>query len=238
MTRTSVHTAIVLMALLLLGCGEPLRLPVGTVSPVGTPLISQAARQTATARAGAVASATAMAGTQTRVMFTATAIVSATAIAPSVTVVMPSPTTIVPSITTVAPSETAVVPSPTPGVVIVPATQRPRTNEERWREQQIDRTVLESKPLYTTRQPVPLLWWDPATGQALEIGLIRGDFPVQARFIFRPTGEQALEIPYTINRDFGLSSISQAVRDRMFAAGFTQTVEAFVVVVDGVEPRS
>lgn len=128
-------------------------------------------------------------------------------------------------------------PSPTPAFVIVPATPAPRTNEERWRAEQIDRQVLEAKPLYTAQAPVSLLWWDPNTGQTLEIGLIRGDFPVQATFTFRPTGEPALEVPYTINGDFGLTAISGAVRERMQAAGYTQTVEAFVIDSAAVELR-
>jgi hypothetical protein len=114
----------------------------------------------------------------------------------------------------------------------------PRTAEERWRAQQIDRAVLEGTRLYAAGEPVPLLWWDPLTGQAVEIGLVRGAFPVQATFTFRPTGEAALEVPYTINRDFGLSAISGAVRARMEAAGYTETVEAFIVDTDVVEPIS
>jgi hypothetical protein len=229
--------------MVLSSCGEPLRLPEGTAGPVGTPLISQAARATATARAQASRSVTATGTTATGIVATeaATVVASVAVTALPSANVQPSATSVPPSATAIPTSQPSITPSaasPTPGVVIVPATQRPRTNEARWREQQVDRTVLEAKPLYTTRQPVPLLWWDPATGQVLEIGLIRGDFPVQATFVFRPTGEQALEVPYTINRDFGLSSISAAVRDRMLAAGFTQTVEAFVVLVEGVEPRS
>jgi hypothetical protein len=96
---------------------------------------------------------------------------------------------------------------------------------------------LESKPLYRAAQPVPLLWWDPATGQVIEIGLLRGDFPVQARFTFRPTGEQALEVPYRLNGDFGLTAISDALRQRMVAAGYPQSVEAFVIATEAVQPH-
>lgn len=97
---------------------------------------------------------------------------------------------------------------------------------------------MQPKQLYSAQQPVSLLWWDPATGQTLEIGLISGDFPVQATFTFRPTGQPALEVPYTINGDFGLTAISDAVRERMQAAGYDKTVEAFIVRSDAVAPRS
>ncbi|MEN9934005.1 MAG: hypothetical protein RLZZ387_584 [Chloroflexota bacterium] len=93
----------------------------------------------------------------------------------------------------------------------------------------MDRTVLEEKLQYTAIEPVPLLWWDPQTAQVLEIGLVRGSFPVQATFTFRPTGEAAFEVPYRINGDFGLTAISDAVRQRMEVAGYTETVEAFIL---------
>jgi hypothetical protein len=124
-----------------------------------------------------------------------------------------------------------------PVAVISPATPTPQTNESRWRRQQVERQVLEPRQLYRASQPVALLWYDPLTTQVVEIGLIVGDFPVQAVFVFRPTGVAALEVPYRINNDFGLTSISDALRQRMRVAGYAESVEAFVLVSDGVQSR-
>ncbi len=66
------------------------------------------------------------------------------------------------------------------------------------------------------------------TGQSLEIGTIRGEFPAQAQFILRNDRRPALEVPYRINQDFGLTAISEAVRARMNAAGYTESVEAYI----------
>jgi hypothetical protein len=129
------------------------------------------------------------------------------------------------------PTETAVVifpvPAPTP------------TNEERWRARQLDRTILQPVQMYVAAQLTPLFWFDPQTSQVLEIGQINGPFPAQATFRFR-SGDQeqaALEVPYRINVDFGLTAISEALRQRMASAGYTQTVEAFVFVTEFVEPQ-
>ncbi len=73
------------------------------------------------------------------------------------------------------------------------------------------------------------------TGQTLEIGILLGDVPVQARFRLRTTGESAFEVPYRINQDFGLTAISEAVRSRMEAAGYTVSVEAFLLESDAVQ---
>jgi phosphopantothenoylcysteine synthetase/decarboxylase len=219
-----------LLVLLLMGCGEPLRLPAGTPSVSRTPLIGQALQRTATALARQTGPASVTSAPASPSVLPTTAMpvatTGATGTSPATEQVMPS---IVP---------TATAPSATPAVVIVPATPEPRTSEERWRAQQIDRQVLEEKPLYTARQPVPLLWWDPNTAQVVEIGLIRGDFPVQATFTFRPTGQQALEVPYRINGDFGLTAISGALRERMAAAGYTEFAETFVLSSAAVQPQA
>jgi len=78
------------------------------------------------------------------------------------------------------------------------------------------------------------MWYDPTTGQSLEIGTIRGEFPAQAEFVLRSNQHPALEVPYRINVDFGLTAISEAVRDRMKAAGYTESVEAYIERSDAV----
>ncbi len=120
-------------------------------------------------------------------------------------------------------------------VQIIPATPEPQTNEARWRAQQIDRQVLNPPQLYRVTSQVALFWYDPITGQILEIGTLRGDVLVQARFRLRSTGQAALEVPYRINNDFGLTAISEAVRSRMEAAGYTVSVEAFLLESDAVQ---
>jgi hypothetical protein len=213
------------LVLLLMGCGEPLRLPAGTPSVSRTPLIGQALQGTATAQARAAASPSVTQAPESPTVLPTTAAATVAATSTIVATEQVTPSAVTPSS----------VPSATPAVVIVPATPVPQTSEERWRAQQIDRQVLAEKPLYTARQPVPLLWWDPNTGQVVEIGLIRGDFPVQATFSFRPTGQQALEVPYRINGDFGLTAISAALRERMAAAGYTEFAETFVLTSDSIQ---
>lgn len=133
---------------------------------------------------------------------------------------------------------TAVMPisTPTPEVIIIPAPLE-QSSEARWRAQQIDREVINPVRLYETSAPTQLLWYDPATGQVLEIGSLHGAFPVQAQFTFRPTRASALEVPYRINNDFGLTSISDALLTRMQHSGSDQYVEAFVLLTDAIKPR-
>lgn len=159
---------------------------------------------------------------------------AATTRTPDRTVVAVAPTHTPPASTqerspTVAPA------TRTPTVRIVPATTAPQTNEERWRAQQLDRQVFDPPQIYRVVRRTPLFWFDPATGQILEIGTVLGDISVQARFRLRSTGEAALEVPYRINNDFGLTAISEAVRVRMEAAGYTVSVEAFVLESDAVQ---
>jgi hypothetical protein len=122
-------------------------------------------------------------------------------------------------------------------VIVVPRTVIPETNEQRWREQEQDRQVIQPPQIYVATSLIPLMWYDPLTGQSLQIGTIIGEFPVQARFMLRTTHQSALEVPYRINNDFGLTSISDAVRERMQDAGYTQSVEAFAIKTDAVQPK-
>jgi hypothetical protein len=139
---------------------------------------------------------------------------------------------ITPTLATPAPEVTQVAAQPS--VVVVPQTAVPLTNEQRWRAQQRERHVFEPPRIYIVNENTPLMWYDPLTGQSLEIGTIRGEVPVQAEFILASNQHPALEIPYRINVDFGLTAISEAVRDRMKAAGYTETVEAYIERSDAV----
>jgi hypothetical protein len=173
-------------------------------------------------------------------------------------VIAPAPRTAVPggtnialaptSVTTstAAPLPTAVpatpvpplaTPSPTPAVIIVPQTVAPQTNEQRWRAQQLERQPFDPPQQYVATQETPLLWYDPLIGQSLEIGRLSGPFMVTAQFVLRNGNQPALEVPYRINQDYGLTSISDAIKGRMSAAGFTQSVQAYVVQTDAVQPR-
>ena len=125
----------------------------------------------------------------------------------------------------------------TPAVIVVPLTQMPETNQERWRAQQLDRKVNDPPRLYIARNPVTLWWYDPLTSQSVPIGTISGEFPVQAEFILRGAQQAALEVPYRINADFGLTAISEAVWERMKAAGYSQSVEAYVLRTDDTQPK-
>jgi hypothetical protein len=126
---------------------------------------------------------------------------------------------------------------PTSAVVVVPQTRTPENNEQRWRARQQDRKVNDPPILYVARNPVTLWWYDPLTSQSVPLGTISREFPVQAEFILRGDQQAALEVPYVINSDFGLTAISDAVRQRMLAAGYSQSVEAYVLRSDDVQPR-
>lgn len=143
------------------------------------------------------------------------------------------------SVTPTTTNEPTVLPStPLPPVVamIVPQTIEPQTNEQRWRAQQIQREEFEQPQSYIATAPVSLMWFDPLTGQSLEIGRLLGEFTVQAQFRYRPNEVPAFEVPYTINQNFGLTAISPAVVERMASAGYTETVEAYVLQSDVIQP--
>lgn len=104
--------------------------------------------------------------------------------------------------------------------------------------QQLNRSVFNPIQMYTIQGQAALLWYDPLNAQAIEIGLLHGSVPVQARFDYRPYQAAALEVPYRINIDFGLTSISDAVLERMRQAGYTETVEGFIIVTDSIQPQN
>lgn len=124
-----------------------------------------------------------------------------------------------------------------PAVIVVPLTQVPETNQQRWRAQQQDRKVNDPPKTYVAQVPVMLWWFDPLTSQEVPIGTLSGEFPAQAEFTLRGEQQAALEVPYVIDADFGLTAISEAVRERMKAAGYSQSVEAYILRTADVQPK-
>jgi hypothetical protein len=122
-------------------------------------------------------------------------------------------------------------------LAVIPATMGSLTNEQRWRTQQLDREVFDPRRIYVATDPVQLMWFDPLTGQSLEVGILLGEFTTQAQFVFRPRNVSALEVPYRINQDFGLTAISPAVKQRMTNAGYTESVETYVIQTERVQPK-
>lgn len=213
---------IVLLSLVLAGCGQPLQInPTPMVAPARSPIQGATAISRATSAATATDLPTGglpQAPTQ--------------AASPAITA---EPTGSISATAVLAAS--APPAAPTSGVVIVPRAPSPQSNQDRWRAQQIDRQALQQAQAYVAKNPVQLLWFDPVTAQSLEIGTLIGEFPVQARFTFRGTNSPALEVPYRINADYGLTSISEAVRERMRAAGYAETVEAYVIQTNDIVPK-
>ncbi len=124
-----------------------------------------------------------------------------------------------------------------PTVVVVPQIPT-TTNEERWRALQKDRVVFPEPRVYIARRPTTLYWYDPLSGQSLPVGTLLGPFTAQAAFIFLPANAPALEVPYRINGDFGLTSIAPSVQQRMAAAGYTEFAETYVLLSDAIVQQS
>lgn len=134
------------------------------------------------------------------------------------------------------PTATPIPPTPTPEVVIVPPTPVPLSYEEAWREIQRHRVVFDTARTYTT-DGSQLWWYDPANQQHVVLGSFAGDFQVQAQFILAGKDVMALEVPYQINQSYGLTALSSALVQRMHDAGYTDWVEAYVIVEPDVQPR-
>jgi hypothetical protein len=209
-----------LVVLVLVGCGRPIQL--GTPSQVQiqpTQLSGDTALPKITANGVPSAGPTVQ----------STAELAATAFATAVL----EPTVRSETMITV---DVPVAATPT-SVMVVPLTQLPETTEQRWRAQQQDRQVNDPPRIYVAPISITLWWYDPLTSQSVPIGTINGEFPVQAEFVLRGPQQAALEVPYRINNDFGLTAISDAVRARMQAAGYSQSVEAYVLRTADINPK-
>src|SRR5215207_9446451 len=183
-----------LIMLVLAGCGQPMQIGTPTQAQVRpTRLPSDSALPSITANSVPSAAPSAQATSELGTTPFATAALEPTVqSAPTVTVEMAA--------------------TPTPAVIVVPLTQMPETNEQRWRAQQQDRKVNDPPRIYVAQNPITLWWYDPLTSQSVPIGTISGEFPAQAEFSLQGTQQAALEVPYRINNDFGLTAISEAVR--------------------------
>jgi hypothetical protein len=216
-----------LMVLVLAGCGQPMQ--IGTPSPIQV-------QPTRLPGDTALPSVTASSVPSTELPAQPTAELAAT---PSATAVLEptaksEPTE--PASVEATPTRPEVA-TPMPAVIIVPLTQMPETNEQRWRAQEQDRKVNDPPRIYIAPSPATLWWYDPLTSQSVPIGTINGEFPVQAEFVLRSAQQAALEVPYRINNDFGLTAISDAVRERMKTAGYSQSVEAYILRTADIHPK-
>lgn len=146
--------------------------------------------------------------------------------------VVPEPTL------TALPTATIVVqePSPTPEATFELPPPQSLTNEQRWRAQEINRIVIEPKRTYATSSS-ELWWFDPINQQHVILGTFSGDFLVQARFTLRSQGIEALEVPYQVNKSYGLTALSPAILARVAAAGSGEWIETYVFVTPNVLPR-
>lgn len=124
-----------------------------------------------------------------------------------------------------------------PIITIVPPTLPSLTPEQRWRMQQADRLVFETLQTYVARAQTKLWWYDPINQQHVLLGTFSGPFLAQARFhLPAQANAEALEVPYHINQQYGLTALSPALVERMRAAGYTTWVETYVLVSSEVEP--
>jgi hypothetical protein len=208
-----------LMVLGLVSCGQPMQ--IGAPSPVQVQPTRLPNSALPSLPANSVPSATS--NDHGTADFVVTPFATAT-ITPTVTVELATPAK-------------QLAATPKPAVMVVPITREPETNEQRWRAQQKDRQVNDPPHIYVAPNSATLWWYDPLINQSVPIGTISGEFPVQAEFILRGAQQPALEVPYRINNDFGLTAISEAVRERMQAAGYSQSVEAYVLRTADIHPK-
>lgn len=97
--------------------------------------------------------------------------------------------------------------------------------------------MFEGGPLrYRASGSTELWWFDPLVQQPVILGTISGEFLAQAQFRLRGQGAEALEVPYRINADYGLTAISPAYVERMRRAGYSESVEAYVLLTSEISP--
>lgn len=192
---------------MLTNCGQPIQLLNRTPRASGTRLVqTQSNQSTPVAIVGTVS---------------ATDSVSTTSVATEVIA------------TTVAVAGTS-APTPITRVIITPQLRATPTGDERWSAYVSDRVAFDAPQRMVTLAPSPLLWLDPRNGQVLEIGLLNGGFVATAQMVLTSDKNQAYEVDYTINQDYGLTSISDAIVMRMRNAGYQASVRAFVIASDNV----
>lgn len=144
----------------------------------------------------------------------------------------PAPTLTASATVTATPAPVTLIPEAT----FVLPTQAPLSYEERWRAQEINRVIVDPPRTYTTSSS-ELWWFDPINQQHIILGTFSGDFLVQAQFTLRSQGIEALEVPYQVNRSYGLTALSPAIMGRIAAAGNGEWIETYVFVTLNVVPR-
>jgi len=127
-------------------------------------------------------------------------------------------------------------PTLTPEATFILPTQPPLTNEQRWRAQELNRNIFDQQQAYTTSSS-ELWWYDPINQQHVIIGTFSGGFLAQAQFTLRGQGIEALEVPYQVNKSYGLTALSSAIVTRIAAAGGGDWIETYVFVTPNVAPR-
>jgi hypothetical protein len=125
---------------------------------------------------------------------------------------------------------------PTPEATFALPTPVQQTNEERWRAQQLNRTIIDPRQVYATSSS-ELWWYDPVNQQHVILGTFSGEFIVQARFALRGQGVEAFEVPYQVNQSYGLTALSPAIVARIVAAGNMEWIETYVFVTPNITPR-
>jgi hypothetical protein len=134
------------------------------------------------------------------------------------------------------PIATSIPPTVAPLPTIVPPQLGQQTNEERWRAQQLNRTVFDPRRTFSTTGS-DLLWYDPVNQQAVVLGSFAGTFEAQASFGFRgQNGAEALEIAYPVNQRY-ITGISPALVERIRNAGYNEWIETFVLISPAVSAR-
>ncbi|NBU65045.1 MAG: hypothetical protein EBS29_11180 [Chloroflexia bacterium] len=126
------------------------------------------------------------------------------------------------------------IPTPAISIVITPQLRATPTGDERWAAFVSERVAFDAPKRMKTLAPSQLLWLDPRNGQVLEIGLLNGGFVATAGIVLTSDKREAYEVDYTINQDYGLTAISDALVLRMRDAGYTASVRAFVMASDNV----
>ena len=144
------------------------------------------------------------------------------------------------------PGDTQPLPAtPTPAPAVTPTVNPAFANvqlptaadlEERWRAMQVDRAPFGQTRNYFSPGYQVVWWFDPVFGQILPIGQLQGEFAAQATFRIRGQWIQALEIPYLINQQYGIT-VPPPILKRMQDAGKTEWVDVFVYLTQDMEPR-
>lgn len=124
--------------------------------------------------------------------------------------------------------------SATPFDPLVVATVESIPVADRWRMQQSDRLVFDSMR-YFMASSTQLWWYDPISQQYLIVGLLSGQFQVQAQFRLAGQEVTALEVPYEVNVSYGLTALSPALLERIAAVGYESGwIETYVFLAPDV----